>query len=280
MHGSQIAEFPFEEIQKRLELARELLPSLGQKLLQIQPQLNIENSSNSKSDLTLMNRADQEIEGPLLASLKEVFPEDTYHAEMEDPDGEHLDFTWWIDAVDGTRNFIHGLPFFCMSVGLSFRETPVAGAVYVPSLGEMYWAISGSGAFKNDHPISVSRIAQMDRSLVATGLPYERKEIITRLISDISAFVSSGTGLRRTGSVILDLCYVAEGRFDAMWERGVDPWDACAAAVIIKEAGGRLSGFSGEIFHIKQQDLVASNGILHTEMLEILKQAREIEGVN
>ncbi|MEQ8350585.1 MAG: inositol monophosphatase family protein [Leptospiraceae bacterium] len=280
MHGSQIAEFPFEEIQKRLDLTREILPSLGQKLLQIQSQLHIENSANSKSDLTLMNRADQEIEGPLLGSLKEIFPDDTYHAEMEDPEGDHLDFTWWIDGVDGTRNFIHGLPFFCMSVGLSFRDTPVAGAVYVPVLGDMYWAISGSGAFKNDQPISVSRISEMDRSLVATGLPYERKEIITRLISDISAFVSSGTGLRRTGSVILDLCYVAEGRFDAMWERGVDAWDSCAASVIIKEAGGRLSGFSGEIFHIKQQDLVASNGILHTEMLEILKQAREIEGIN
>lgn len=280
MHGSQIAEFPFEEIQARLELTKELLPSLGQKLLQIQPQLHIENSANSRSDLTLMNRADQEIEGPLLGSLRDSFPDDAYNAEMLEDDAQHLDFTWWIDAVDGTRNFIHGLPLYCMSVGLSYRETPVAGAVYVPSMGEMYWAISGSGAFKNDQPISVSRIGQMDRSLVATGLPYERKEIITRLISDISAFVSSGTGLRRTGSVILDLCYVAEGRFDAMWERGVDPWDSCAASVIIKEAGGRLSGFSGEIFDIKQQDVVASNGILHTEMLEILKQAREIEGVN
>ncbi|MCB1168537.1 MAG: inositol monophosphatase [Leptospiraceae bacterium] len=280
MYESPIAEFPFEEIQKRMDLLKGALPALGQRLLQIQPQLHIENSANSKSDLTLMNRADEEIEGPLLTALHEAFPDDTYYAEMEDTEPNHMDFTWWIDAVDGTRNFIHGLPFFCMSVGLVFRETPVAGVVYVPAMGEMYHAISGSGAFKNDQPISVSRIAQMERSLVATGLPYERKEIITRLISDISAFVSSGTGLRRTGSVILDLCYVAEGRFDAMWERDVDPWDSCAASVLIKEAGGRVSGFAGEIYDVKLRDIVASNGILHTEMLEILKQAREIEGIN
>lgn len=276
----QVAEFPLDEIEARVDHILEYLPDISAFLVEKQPELSIERSTKSADDLKLMQTADIEVEKRLLDCIMTGFEDDEIHSEEAGEAGRQSDFSWWIDPVDGTRNYIHGLPTYCISIGLSFRESPVAGVVSVPAMKDTYQAIYGSGAYRNDQPISVSSIETMDRALVTSGLPYNRKDIITRLISDISAFVSSGIGLRRTGSVVLDLCYIADGKFDAMWERGVDPWDTCGASVILREAGGRISGFGGEIFDPSMQDIVASNQKLHSDMLEVLKQAREIESIN
>lgn len=276
----QVAEFPYEEIEERIQHILHYLPDIATYLTRKQPELSIDNSTKSSDDLKLMQRADIEVEKKLLEAILTEYDDDEIHSEEEGTAGRESEFSWWLDPVDGTRNYIHGLPDYCIAIGLSYRESPVAGIVSVPASGDIYQAIYGSGAYKNEQPVQVSSITEMDRALVASGLPFNRKEIITRLISDISAFVSSGIGLRRTGSAVLDICYIAEGRFDAMWERGLDTWDTCGPSVILREAGGRLSGFSGEVYDPSMQDIVASNGKLHTDMLEVLKQAREIESIN
>ena len=137
---------------------------------------------------------------------------------------------------------------FCIAFGITYRGSPVGGVVHVPAIGQggtTYHAIVGAGAFKNQNPIRVSSIDVIERAVVAPCLPYHRKDIIGDIVGDIFAFVSAGSGLRRTGSTVLDLCWMAEGRLDALWDRDLKPWDLCGASVILFEAGGRVSGPAG-----------------------------------
>lgn len=275
---TQIIEFPLDEAERRVRHALNLVPNLGRSLLSAQDALNIKHSSSSATDKELMEKADRTIERTMIRSIQTAFPKDRIVSEEEGQSGSDGDFEWWCDPVDGTRNFIHSIPLFCISLGITFRGSPVGGVVHVPGLGQAgntYYAIPGQGAFKNQMPIQVSNVDQLERAVMASGLPYKRKEILTDLVTDIFAFVSAGIGLRRTGSVILDLCWIAEGRFDALWDRDLKPWDTCAASVILLEAGGKISGNAGEAFDIHQPQIVASNGILHDEAISVLQKARK-----
>ncbi len=276
----QMVEFPMDEVQSRLAIVSSALIQLGPRLLEYQEKITIRDSHTAAHDRQLMQAADLFAEKVIVAPIQTNFTKDRIHSEEAGTLGEDGEFEWWIDPVDGTRNFIHGLPLFCCSVGLAFRGTPIAGIVLVPALGDTYTAVYGSGANKNSRPIRVTAVEDIRRALVVTGLPYHRDEIVTELLADISAFVSSGTGLRRTGSAILDMCWIAEGRFDAMWERGVKSWDLCAAAVILGEAGGKLTSFTGGMFDLKLPEIIASNGAIHNRIVEILSQARSVEGIN
>lgn len=272
------AEFPFEEVQKRIQFILSILPSVSQELVKYQ-KVVVQNRGSLPFKEVLTN-VDNHAERPILLALQSNFSEDQISAEMAGDQGDDSDFHWWIDALDGSRNFVHGNPLYCISIGLSFRDHPVAGVVHVPAFNETYRAIFGDGVFKNNEPITTSNTASLDTALVASGLPFQRRGIITELIGDISAIISAGAGLRKTGSAVLDICWTAEGRFDAMWERHVHPWDTCAAGVILREAGGRLSDFHGRIFDINTGDVVASNELLHNDILNILKQVREVGGMN
>ena len=149
-----------------------------------------------------MSRADELVEIELLELLQATFPEDQIHSEERGKIGEAGAFQWWIDPVDGTRNFIHGGPLYCISIGLCHREEPVAGVVYVPTQATTYHAIQGSGAYKNDTPINVSDVDSLDRALVSSGLPFKREGILRDIMANISAIIASGAGLRRTGSAV------------------------------------------------------------------------------
>jgi len=272
--------FPVDEVVKRVAFIKQLLPPLGRRLLSFQDEVNIRLSDSSDMDRIMMTRADQHIEFNLIEALQEKFPDDSITSEEKGGVSSHGEFHWWIDPVDGTKNFIHGIPLFAISVGLTFRGDPVAGVVEVPSFRDTYHAILTAGAYKNDSPIHVSNLESLERSMITNGLPFNRKEILHELISDISAFISSGIGLRRTGSAVLDLCWVAEGRFDAMWERSLRPWDTCAPSVLIQEAGGKISGFNGEPYHVQLPDIVATNDIIHSTVIEVLHRKRNIETSN
>ena len=280
MAGIQVAEFPLDETVRRIGLLKEFLPQIGDDLLTFQDEVFIDRSSSEDEDLALMKKADRFVEKELLGFLRSTFFEDEIYSEEEGELGEKGDFQWWIDPVDGTRNFIHGLPHFCIAAGLCYREDPVAGIVFAPALSSLYHAVKGSGAFRNENPIQVSRVPNIKRALISSGLPYERRPILSSIMANISAFIGAGAGLRRTGSTSLDLCWIAEGRFDAMWERGISPWDVCAASVIVREAGGLLSDFSGRSFYLQSAELVASNEILHEEVVETLRKAQGLEGMN
>ena len=263
-----------------MRLIAALLVDLASELTFFQSRLNFKDSDSAAKDRDLMVGADRFVEERLLGPIAENFPRDRIFSEEEGESGPDGDFQWWIDPVDGTRNFIHGLPTYAVSVGLCYRDDPVAGVVQLPALGAVYRAVQGAGAFKNDAALHVSRTNSLDRALISSGLPFNRRDVLGSLTAHISAFISAGAGLRRTGSTAIDLCWIAEGRFDAMWEQGVSPWDTCAASVILREAGGRLSDFSGKPYDPHSGELIASNGVLHDSVTKTLQNARKVEGMN
>lgn len=275
-----IVEFPRDDVEARMRLVLERLPELGRSVIAYQDEVHIESSRSFSMDRTLMERADRFVEEQLLHRIRDEFPGDSIYSEEAADTAGDSDFAWWIDPVDGTRNFIHGNPLYCISIGLCFREGPCAGVVLAPAFGETYHAVSGQGAFKNEAPILVSRVDTVERGLTSAGLPFRRKEFLNDLIADLSAFAATGTGLRRTGSTVLDLCWIAEGRFDALWERALTPYDTCASSVILGEAGGRITNLDGDTFSFQSPEAVASNGVLHDQMIEVIQKARKVEGMN
>lgn len=277
---TEILDFPEEQAHQRIDFLREILPAIGRGLVTYRSEVHISHSRSAASDRILMEQADRHVEKQLIEAIGERFPDDHILSEEAGSNGKEGLFGWVLDPVDGTRNFIHGVPMFAIAAGLIHRGTPVGGAVLAPAFQELYHGVMGSGAFKNGVPIGVSGVDSMERLIVSNGLPYNRREIIGEILADVSAFITTGIGFRRSGSTILDLCWIAEGRFDAMWERDVKSWDTCGASVILNEAGGKITGFGGEPFHLDQTRIVASNGIMHDHVVRILKEARHLEGMN
>lgn len=192
-------------------------------------------------------------------------------------------FRWIIDPVDGTTNFAHGLQLFCVSIALEVDGRVELGVVYDPSGDELFTAERGGGARLNGRPLAVSTQRTLVDGLLCTGFPYsvreDRKEPdhgATRHLSLFGAFLEESQGVRRLGSAALDLCYVAAGRLDGYWEERIHPWDIAAGGLIVTEAGGRVSGLSGEPYHPFIGHLLASNGHLHEGMLDVIRRARPL----
>jgi len=188
-----------------------------------------------------------------------------------DPDAE---WRWVIDPLDGTANYAHGYPRFCVSIGIERRGVATVGVVYDPLLDELFSAVRGQGARLNDRPLRVSAEARLERAMLATGFAYDVHRSVEDNLDHFSAFVKAARAIRRDGSAALDLCYVAAGRFDGYWELKLHPWDVAAGLLIVEEAGGRTSDFSGRESCASGRQTVASNGPLHEAMLEILRRPR------
>jgi myo-inositol-1(or 4)-monophosphatase len=179
----------------------------------------------------------------------------------------------YADPLDGTTNFAHGHPFFAVSLGLLCGDALEVGVVVAPALGWTHAAARGLGATRNGEPCRVSETAVLDRALLATGFPYDRR---TSPENNFRAFVDlkrKAQGVRRCGAASLDLCLVADGTYDGYWERKLNPWDLAAGALLVTEAGGRVTGFGGEAVDVRKGNLVASNGVLHDELLAALAEA-------
>jgi myo-inositol-1(or 4)-monophosphatase len=183
--------------------------------------------------------------------------------------GDASGWRWVIDPLDGTVNFAHGYPRFCVSIGVERRGERRVGVVYDPLLDELYAAVRGQGARCNGRPLRVSGEAELGRALLATGFAYDVKQT-SRNLDHFAAFVRAARGVRRDGSAALDLCYVASGRLDGYWELELNPWDVCAGALIVSEAGGQLSDLTGGPLPSSGGQVVASNGRIHAAMLAAL----------
>ena len=222
----------------------------------------------------LVTDVDTACEALIVAALERERPQDTILAEEG---GERsrpgAAWRWVIDPLDGTTNYAHAYPRFCVSIGVECQGERRVGVVYDPLMDELYHAVAGEGAFLNGSPIRVSRETALDRSLLATGFAYDRRKSEQDNLDQFAAFLKAARALRRDGSAALDLCYVAAGRFDGFWEVRLNPWDMAAGAVIVREAGGQLTNFSGKDLSIYEQELVASNGHIHEAMLTVLNQA-------
>ncbi len=224
--------------------------------------------------VNLVTDADHEAERIIIDRIRSEFP--SHHVLAEEGGREargESSFQWIIDPLDGTTNFAHGFPCYSISIGLEHNGFCVLGVVFDPTRDELFTGIAGGGARLNGRPIAVSSIAALDEALLVTGFAYDIRETADNNLDHFCRFSLRAQGVRRTGSAALDLCYVAMGRLDGYWEVKLSPWDVAAGAVILREAGGRVTHFNGAPHTIYGKDLVASNGHLHEAMLGVLAES-------
>lgn len=230
---------------------------------------------DEKKKHDFVTAADREAEEVLIRTLRHTYPE---HDILAEESGEHTSrssFRWIIDPLDGTTNFIHGFPFFCVSIALEIEGNLVMGIVYDPNRNELFSAIRGHGAFLNRARIHVSDCTDPSRALLATGFPYRDYTHAEPYMRLFKHYMTHTAGIRRPGSAALDLCYLACRRIDGFWELYLKPWDVAAGAVIILEAGGILSDFSGGSDYIFGGNIIGSNPYLHSWMAQAAQKCFE-----
>src|SRR2546421_4782489 len=220
-----------------------------------------------KGEADVVTVADRAAEELLMARLRTRWPEHQIMAEEGSAHKSASEYRWYVDPLDGTTNFAHGFPVFCVSLGLEHRGELIAGVLYDPSRDEMFTAEKGSGAFLNGEPIHVSPTAKLAESLLATGFPSKKRHKNPN-IHFYQTFTLRSHGVRRAGSAALDLASVACGRFDGFWEFNLNPWDTAAGVLLVREAGGTVTNFSGGAVAIFKPELLASNGHIHPQMIE------------
>ncbi|MBN2282101.1 MAG: inositol monophosphatase [Candidatus Marinimicrobia bacterium] len=221
-----------------------------------------------KGRVDMVTKIDLGAEKIILDKIRSAFPDHSIITEESDDKETTSDYRWIIDPLDGTTNFVHAFPFVSVSIALEYQREVVMGIVNNPFMKEYFFAETGNGAFLNDQPIHVSENETLNRSLLATGFPYVVSEKFERNMALFSKIYRQTQGVRRAGSAAVDLCYVACGRLDGFWEFELNPWDVAAGSLIVKEAGGKLSDFSGNRLNIFKREILATNGLIHAELLK------------
>ena len=249
-----------------IETAREagqiLLEKFGRKI-----------NVTKKGDINLVTEADLASEKLIIERIKSYYPK---HAILAEESGDAVlmegtnTWKWIIDPLDGTTNYAHGYPCFCVTIALEHDGEIVIGVTFDPTRNELFAAEKGRGATLNGKPIRVSDTEKLSESLIVTGFPYDfkQKENFSRHLTD---FLLHSRGVRRDGSAAIDMAYVACGRFDGFWEEGLNPWDVAAGYLLIEEAGGQVTYYNGEKFNIYAPPICGSNGLIHGEMLKVLR---------
>ncbi|MGH9771735.1 MAG: inositol monophosphatase family protein [Candidatus Acidiferrales bacterium] len=225
-----------------------------------------------KGEVDIVTKSDLRSEAIVVARLREHFPE---HAIVAEEGGGNVaagaKYCWHVDPLDGTTNFAHGYPCFAVSIALLEAEEPIVAAVLNPFSDELFTAMRGKGAFLNRKPIHVSRVEKLANSLVCTGFPPQHRKNNANM-NYYWEFTLRSHGVRRDGSAALDLCSVACGRFEAFWEFGLNSWDTAAGMLLVTEAGGMVTDLSGRPYHPGEREMLASNGLVHTEMRQVAAQ--------
>ncbi|MFH0702828.1 MAG: inositol monophosphatase family protein [bacterium] len=262
------------DAEKLLSIAKEAAFEAGEiQLVYFGKQKEITYKTN---EFDLVTNVDKMVEDKVLSIIKGYFPE---HEMLGEESGAHgdvaSDYLWIIDPIDGTTNYAHNFPHFAISIGLLYQGNIFLGVVYDAFKNEIFWAGNGMGAYLNAEPIKVSAVRKLDNSLLSTGFPYERSEILEESLKYFNKFVFESQAIRRTGSAALDLCYVACGRLDGFWELNLAPWDVTAGACIIQEAGGKVTNFGTNKFDICIKNIIASNKLLHQQIVDIIELCKK-----
>jgi myo-inositol-1(or 4)-monophosphatase len=222
-----------------------------------------------KGLVDIVTDVDLQSEHEVCSLILDAFPSHSILGEEGGSRAGDPRYRWIVDPLDGTTNYAHGFPFFCVSIGFEVDGQLQLGVVYAPSLQELFIGERGHGATLNGQPISVSAVDMLTNALLATGFPYEREDF-PRALKSFEAVSLASQAVRRAGSAALDLCYVACGRLDGYWEHRVKAWDLAGGALIVAEAGGQLSRTDGSSFDVDANQVLASNQLLHPGLVEIL----------
>ena len=228
-----------------------------------------------KGEINPVTMVDKLCDRTITQMIFSTFPDHDLLTEESPFKKKGSPWRWVIDPLDGTTNYLHGYPCFCVSIGLEVESEMRLGVVYNPILNELFYAKKGEGAFLNGNQIFVSHEDHLDRSLLATGFPYDIRENADFYLRYFRQFIMKSFAVRRPGSAAIDLCYLAAGRFEGFWELKLHAWDVAAGSLIITEAGGKVTDFKGQSFSIYSEEMLASNGLIHEEMLQVI---RELDG--
>jgi myo-inositol-1(or 4)-monophosphatase len=227
-----------------------------------------------KGSVNLVTEMDLLSEQTIVSYIHRRFPDHSFLAEERAVRAGDSPYQWIIDPLDGTTNYTHGFPIYCVSIALAKRGEVILGVIYDPTKEELFSAIKGKGARLNGKKIYVSSTEKLSQSLLATGFPYDLRESSANNFDHFRNFALRAQAVRRAGSAALDLCYVAAGRFDGFWEMKLGPWDMAAGSLLVKEAGGQSTDFSGRPIRLEGKQVLASNGKIHRSMIRILRKGR------
>ena len=227
---------------------------------------------NTKAPNDFVSEVDLMAEQVIIETLLGAYPD---HAILAEESGrthgaKNSEYVWIIDPLDGTTNFIHGLPMYCVSIALAHRNIVQQAVVYDPTRNDLFYATKGRGAYMNDRRLRVSKRTRMSDSLIGTGFPFRRGDNFKRYMKMFEEVMSACAGLRRPGAAALDLCYVAAGYYDAFFETGLQPWDVAAGSLIVTEAGGLIGNFTGESDFLHQREVVAGNPKIYGQLVQML----------
>jgi len=233
-----------------------------------------------KGDVDLVTQADRSSEALIVERIRKQWPSHDLIGEEGSRTETGSDFQWYIDPLDGTTNFAHGYPVFCVSLGLEYKGERIAGVIFDPTRDEMFAAEKGGGSRLNGRVVRVSPTVRLAESLLATGFPSHKRHKSPN-IQFYHQITLRSHGVRRAGSAALDLCNVACGRYDGFWEFNLNSWDTAAGVLLVQEAGGMVTNFSGGPFNIDSREVLASNGLLHNELLQEFQEilAGRVEGI-
>jgi len=228
-----------------------------------------------KGAINIVTDVDLASERLIREAISTYYPRHEVLGEEGGLDENRSEYRWIVDPLDGTTNYAHGYPIFCVSIGLEYKGEIILGVVYDPMREELFAAERGGGATLNHRPIHVSKTTELVQSLLSTGFPYDIRTSRLTNLDHWANFAMNAQALRRDGAAALDLCYVACGRFDGFWELNLSAWDMAAGSLIVTEAGGRLSDFDGKAFSVYKPEVIASNGLIHERMIEVLAMGRK-----
>lgn len=228
-----------------------------------------------KDEINPVTIADTESEKFIIETIQARFPEHSILAEERPEIETESDYLWVIDPLDGTTNYAHQFPLFCVSIALHHKGKPLLGVIYEPLRDEFFYGESGGGATLNDEQISVSDVESLKRAFLTTGFAYDVHSSAEDNVDNFRAFLKRALAIRRGGSAALDLAYVACGRFDGFWEMKLHPWDTAVGILLVEEAGGEVTKFNSEPFSIYDVEILATNGLIHDEMVSVLREVGE-----
>ena len=228
-------------------------------------------SVRSKRAKDFVTQVDQAAEQAIIDIARKAYPEHGFLGEESGGANENAEYVWIIDPIDGTTNFIHGFPQYCVSIGIRHRGAMAHAVVYDPVANELFTASKGGGAYLNDRRIRVSTLTRFGDALVGTGFPFKELDRLELYMRQLGTMMKTCSGVRRAGAAALDLAYVACGRLDAFWELGLAPWDMAAGSLLIQEAGGLVGDLSGEQTYLESGDICCATPKLFPQLLEALR---------